>query len=116
MVLVVDDDADLVRIMGLVLDKAGVPYVAAHSLAEVEALDAHLHDITTALLDVNLGEGEPTGIDVAAWVHGHQPDARIVFMTGHASDHPLVRAAAGIDGAVLTKPINTERLIGVARG
>jgi ActR/RegA family two-component response regulator len=72
--------------------------------------------LTTAILDVNLGPGEPSGVDVAAWVRAHHPDARIVFMTGHAPNHPLVRAASGADGEVLAKPIDTKRLIGIAQG
>lgn len=116
MVLLVDDDPDLLEALGLVLEMAHVPYVAAGSLAEVEALDGRLTNLTTAILDVNLGPSEPSGADVATWLHVRHPGARIVFMTGHAPDHPLVRAASGTEGTVLVKPVGAQRLLDVARG
>jgi DNA-binding NtrC family response regulator len=116
MVLLVDDDADLLDVLGVVLDRAHISRVSAHSLAEVEALDGRLDDLTTAILDVNLGPDEPSGVEVAAWLRARHPDARIVFMTGQAPNHPWVRAATGAEGEVLAKPIDTKRLLGIARG
>jgi DNA-binding NtrC family response regulator len=116
MVLLVDDDPELLNALEAVLARAHVPFVSAHSLAEVEALSPRLDLVTTAILDVNLGEDVPSGVDVASWLHDHHPLARIVFMTGHAANHPLVRAAAGMDGQVVAKPISSKRLIGIAQG
>jgi len=113
MVLLVDDDPDLLEVLALVLDRAHVRHLAAHSFAEVEALEPVLDGLTTAILDVNLGAGEPTGVDIADWLHARHPKTRIVFMTGHAPNHPLVLAASG--GEVLAKPIDTKRLIRIAQ-
>lgn len=116
MVLLVDDDPDLLEVLGLLLEHARLRHVAARSLREVEALDGKLDDLDTAILDVNLGPGKASGVEVAAWLCQRHPDARIVFMTGHAPDHPLVRAATGTHGQVLAKPIDARQLIRIARG
>lgn len=116
MVLLVDDDPDLLEVLGLLLEHARLSHVAARSLREVKALDDRLGDLTTAILDVNLGAGMASGVEVAAWLRERHPGARIVFMTGHAPDHPLVRAATGTRGQVLAKPIDARQLIRIARG
>lgn len=115
MVLLVDDDADLVEMFGLLFSRHGIPHRQAHSLAEVKALGSDLDAVTTAILDVNLGLDQPSGVDVANWLRARHP-MRIVFITGHAPDHPLVRAASGEHGEVLEKPVPTKLLLEIARG
>ena len=115
MVLLVDDDADLVEMFGILFTRYGIPHHGAHSLAEVQALGDRLATVTTAILDVNLGTAQPSGVDVATWLRERYA-MRIVFITGHAPDHPLVQAASGDHGEVLEKPVPTKRLLEIARG
>lgn len=115
MVLLVDDDEDLVEMFGLLFTRHGIPHRRAHTLSEVKALGSDLDDVTTAILDVNLGPNQPSGVDVAIWLR-ERHTMRIVFITGHAPDHPLVQAASGEHGEVLEKPVPTKLLLEIARG
>ncbi|MCL2725390.1 MAG: response regulator [Polyangiaceae bacterium] len=110
-VLVVDDDADLVDVMTIFLEDAGILCLPAHSLAEVEAYGVRVLGSPFALLDVNLGQGQPSGLDVAAYLRSMDFQGHIVFITGHAQDHPLVRQALGPRGLVLSKPVDTKALL-----
>ncbi len=113
--LLVDDDEDLVEMFGLLFTRHGISHRRAHTLAEVKALGPDLGDVTTAILDVNLGPHQPSGVDVAVWLRERYA-MRIVFITGHAPEHPLVRAASGEHGEVLEKPVPTKLLLEIARG
>lgn len=116
-VLLVDDSPDFLEVMCLLLARVGVAVVTAQSLAEVESQREALDDLTLAIIDVNLGPGEPSGVDVSAWLRAHGIGCRIVFLTGHASDHPLVRAASSAAaGDVIAKPIESRRLVDLAQG
>lgn len=115
-VLLVDDDPDLLDVMGMLMEHEGLGYIAARSLAEVQALGSALATISVAILDVNLGPGQPTGLDVHDWLRAQGVRSRIVFVTGHAPDHPLVQETAGGAHLVLAKPIASSALVRVARG
>lgn len=116
-VLLVDDSPDFVEVMSILLSRVGVPSVSARSFAEVEAQRDLLDDVTLAILDVNLGPGEPSGVEVSAWLRANHIHCRIVFLTGHAADHPLVRAASQLeDGNIMVKPVESRRLVDLAQG
>ena len=115
-VLLVDDDPDLLEVMGLLVDHQGLGYLAARSLAEVQAVGAELGALSLAILDVNLGVGQPTGVEVCTWLRDQGVACPIVFLTGHAPDHPLVREAAGTEHRVLAKPLATRTLQDLLRG
>jgi len=114
MVLFVDDDADLLEMIGLLFKQFKVSHVLARSLAAVQALGDQVQDITTAILDVNLGPGQPTGVAVAKWLQERNRRVRIHFLTGHAADHPLV-VEASHNGEVMAKPFDTRKLVDIAR-
>lgn len=115
MLLVVDDDEDLREMFGRLFSSARVPHVSASSLSEVEALGTVLPELDVALLDINLGAGQPSGVDVARWLKDHGYAPRIIFITGHAPEHPLV-SAAGDSGHVLEKPVPPAELLRIVRG
>lgn len=115
-VLIVEDDEDLLEVLALLLKHARVGHVGAQSLAEVQALPpAQLADLALAVIDINLGRDQPNGLEVARWLRAQGYAGKLVFMTGHAPDHPLVRAAAGDDGEVLEKPVEARTLIALAK-
>jgi FixJ family two-component response regulator len=111
-VIVLDDDDDLlVTLCELVQLLTGRTCVAAHSLAELEARQGDALACTDAILDINLGPAQPSGLDVYAWLKKHRFAGHISFLTGHARSHPLVARAARLDGvAVYQKPIAVEEL------
>ena len=109
-VLLIDDDDDLREAMGDLLELfgarcLGLPSVAALVDAESAALDCRL-----AILDVNLGDGQPSGVEAFEWLRAHDFPGRIVFLTGHAASHPAVARAASLGVRVLAKPIESAEL------
>jgi FixJ family two-component response regulator len=65
-----------------------------------------------AILDINLGEGQPSGLDAYHWLRESGFEGKIVFLTGHARSHPLVSQARQAGKVViLEKPTTMERLL-----
>jgi DNA-binding response OmpR family regulator len=116
-VLLVDDDEDLVATMSELLSEAGANgCVVARSLADVQRQAGEALACEVAIVDVNLGTGQPSGVDVHRWLREQRFGGRIIFLTGHAQSHPLVTAAARLGSVtVLAKPVRSEELLRIAR-
>jgi len=70
-----------------------------------------------ALIDINLGAGQPSGVEVYRWLRARGFGGRIFFLTGHAMNSPFVAEAVRLgDAQVLSKPIRPDRLIRLLRG
>lgn len=95
--------------------RAKIPHTCVSSLAQVKSLGDALQQLDTALLDINLGQGQPSGLDVARWLRDNGFASRIIFITGHAPDHPLVKQAAGQSGSILEKPVIPSELLRIVR-
>ncbi len=117
-VLVVDDDEDLREILAALFLELGVEQVVAWGkLGELEADAERVLACSLALLDVNLGEGQPNGVEVCAWLRARQFAGRVVFLTGHAAHDPRVIEASRQPGSrVLSKPITIDVLQALAKG
>jgi DNA-binding response OmpR family regulator len=117
-VLVVDDDEDLREILSdLFVTTAGSGVVTARSLAEVQRHAARALACDVALLDVNLGEGEPTGVEVCGWLRAHGFSGEVIFLTGHANSDPrVIEASRTAHAKLLSKPISVDALIAIAKG
>ena len=116
-----DDDADLLEILAELLQDQGCRCLLARSLAELKALGPAVLASDVAVLDINLGSGEPTGIDAYDWFMSQDFGGRLLFLTGHAHAHPLVARAEHLRrAAVLDKPIDgrvlIDRILGRAQG
>jgi FixJ family two-component response regulator len=111
-VLIVDDDDDLRAVMSDILllyfDREAV------GVRDLEEVVKHGPDALTckwAILDVNLGVGRPSGVEVHTWLRNQGFRGAIVFLTGHAHSHPEVERARAIgDARVLRKPIGVKQL------
>jgi DNA-binding response OmpR family regulator len=109
-VLLLDDDDDLREAIGDLLGLFGARCLALPSVAELNAAAASALRCRLAILDVNLGDGQPSGVDAYEWLRAHDFRGRIVFLTGHAATHPAVARAAGLGVRVLAKPIESSEL------
>lgn len=111
-VLLVDDDEDLRAAMDEVLHRIGVQrLIEASSLRDVEDQREEALACQLALVDINLGYGEPTGVNVFEWLEHEGFTGRVVFLTGHGSQDPRVQAAAKIAGSqIASKPLTTAKL------
>lgn len=111
-ILLLDDDEDMRVTIGEAVRRTGLgELVAAADVASLIDLGQRALDCDVALLDVNLGPGKPSGIDAYTWLVEHGFAGRIVFLTGHARNHPLVQQARRHDSVqVMQKPIGLRAI------
>jgi DNA-binding NtrC family response regulator len=116
--LIVDDDQDLVSSMKELFEVAKeISCITATSLDELRVLENELMFCSLAIVDINLGHGKPSGIDVYRWLIKKGFSGRIVFLTGHAKSHPLVAQASLIAGVkVCEKPFEVSKLLALWEG
>jgi FixJ family two-component response regulator len=114
-IVIVEDDADLRDLLGEIYACEGLDCVLAESVEALVAQSVRALGADLVLLDVNLGPGVPSGLDAYDWLVQHAFTGRIIFLTGHASTHPLVREASGRGALVLEKPVPAASLLELAR-
>ena len=117
-VLYVEDNDDLRE---LVTELVTVVFkrrcVAVGSYEELVVLGQHVLGCSVAILDINLGSNRRSGLDAYAWLRANGYTGRIVFLTGHASAHPLVVEAQRIgDAEIFSKPIEPDQLRAIVEG
>jgi DNA-binding response OmpR family regulator len=111
-VLFVDDDEDLRELMQDLLSGVGIRrFVMAGSLHDVESRRSEALQCTLAILDINLGDSEPSGVAVSEWLKRQGFAGSIVFLTGHGSNDPRVREATEVSGSrIVSKPLSLAEL------
>jgi DNA-binding response OmpR family regulator len=111
-VLLVEDDLDQLEVLALAISLVCKhECVRARSLVELNGLSDQALGCQVALLDVNLGPHQPSGLDAYRWLREHDFRGRICFLTGHARSHPLVIQALALGAArVLEKPIGIDEV------
>jgi len=119
--VLLDDDTDLLEILSELLKERHFRCLLARSLAELKALGPEVLAADVAVLDINLGAGQPSGIDAYDWLLDQGFAGRLLFLTGHAHAHPLVARTERLNRAtVLDKPLDgqvlLDRIMGVGVG
>ena len=116
-VLVLEDDDDLRTLLCELLVACGVQaWVSAGSFEAMVRQKEQVLGCGLALLDVNLGAKVPSGLDAYHWLRENGFGGRIVFLTGHARSHPLVRQAYDLSQArILSKPVDAKVLMALVR-
>jgi FixJ family two-component response regulator len=69
----------------------------------------------TAILDIDLGPRQPTGLDAYHWLKEHHYQGDVHFLTGHGHQHPLVRFAEKEGCRIWQKPLVSKDLIAALR-
>jgi FixJ family two-component response regulator len=107
-VLFIDDNRDLRELVRETLRFVGVEgSVIAASLADLKVQRDAAVACELAIIDINLGRDQPTGVEVHDWLKQEGFAGRVVFLTGHGEDDARVRAASQLGGTrLLTKPID----------
>ncbi len=88
-VLIVDDEPDLVELVGLTLARMNLQTAAAANLAQArEKLAAQRFDL--CLTDMRLPDGD--GLDLVAWIQERLPQLPVAVITAHGNVESAVRA------------------------
>ena len=107
LILVVDDEPSICRMITDALRAGGMKVTAATSAADaVEAALAHKPDMVVT--DLRLGDG--SGLDVIDQVRDKLGDVPAVIITGHGDAKSLSEASRRRPVEVLNKPIDVGRL------
>jgi DNA-binding NtrC family response regulator len=114
-VLVLDDDVDLREALAQLIELYGHRCIAAAGMGDVLRQRDAVLNCDVAIIDINLGDGVPSGLDAYRWLLGEHFPGTILFLTGHARSHPLVASACRTGAAVLEKPIDVDDVRGVLR-
>lgn len=113
-VLLLEDNIDLRMMMCDLFDSCGARCVGVGSLQELKNLGANGGlSFDLAILDVNLGAGQPSGVDAYRWLRDQSFPGRILFMTGHGRSFPGVSDAHAVGVEVLRKPVSVDDLLGL---
>ena len=117
-VLIVDDDASTLKLVGLCLTRVGGMEVTACSSGEeaVSALEGHdTHTFQCAVIDAQMPG--MSGIEVVAWIRERPRFADLPAMILTASLPTSVHDAARAAGAfrVMTKPFQPSELVDAVR-
>src|SRR5262249_42879785 len=109
---VLDDDEDVRETLGEVIAQlSGRPCLTLANLGALQREQDAALRCDLAILDINLGPGQPSGVDAFEWLKAQRFTGRIVFLTGHAEGHPLVQRAHELGSvSVLKKPIDLPEL------
>lgn len=117
-VLILEDDQDLSKSYEeMITLLTSYKVIIANSLRDMQNSREEVLVCDVALLDIDLGKDEPSGIDAYKWLNDQGFRNKVYFLTGHARSHPLVAQAVLIGAAtVLTKPVDIDRLLNVISG
>lgn len=77
-----------------------------HSFGELVAAQDQAMKCDVAILDIDLGRGQPSGIDAYEWLMDNGFDGHVNFLTAHGRGHPLVKnIRERPEVALLSKPV-----------
>lgn len=110
-IFILDDDQDLCWVMSeLLLSLGASDCICANSVKELKALGTQFK-FDVAILDINLGDNEPSGVEAYKWLIQNKFQGKIVFFSGHAKLHPLVQNAIKFPNvSFMEKPSPIENL------
>lgn len=109
-VFVVDDNEPLVEDLVELFESEGHEVVCAYD-GDAALLRAHEFAYHVALVDIRMPGID--GITLVRQLLPVRPRARHLFMTGYSNDQALSEAAALSQHAVLDKPLDLDRVLGL---
>ncbi len=115
-VFILDNDRDTREMLCAVYEISGVrSCVTAPSVEAMKGEENSVLNTNLAVLDMNLGPGQPSGTDAYRWLMDHHYQGKVVILTGHGISHPLVKDAARCGVPVLEKPVDIDTLMELLR-
>lgn len=108
-VLVVDDDASILRVVERILQVGGYRTRGAANGAEALAIDAHEGPFDLVLTDFVMPEMR--GHEFARLLHQRHPDTKVLYLTGHMPELFTLRTSLQEEETVLEKPATAKALL-----
>lgn len=108
LVLVVDDNMDVRKVVRRELMAIGYTVLEAGSAQEALHLLEQVEDIYAVVSDISM-PGQLSGIDLVKKIHGQFPAIITVLMTGHGANEERYQET-GLSCPILRKPFSAERL------
>jgi FixJ family two-component response regulator len=114
-IFVLEDDDDLRQvIVDLIHRTTRRECLGLRTFDDMRRERATILRAALAILDVNLGSGQPSGLDAFAWLRAERFAGKVAFLTGHAATHPLVQRASEMGEAIiLKKPLDASQIIDI---
>jgi len=108
-ILLVEDEAALLPMVKMMLEKLGFRVLAANSVSAAVALaEKHKHEISLLISDVVMPE--MNGCEVLEIVQKTNPDIKALFMSGHTAEVLVSRGFTGSNLNFLQKPFSINDL------
>jgi FixJ family two-component response regulator len=111
-ILFVDDSCDICQVIEVMCQSLPeVECICVTSMSAVLERTAQVLQTRLAILDVNLGPGEPSGVEIYRWLKGQNYSGKIVFLSGHTRTDPQVVEATRIPGVdFFQKPMGFSQI------
>ena len=107
-ILIVDDDANTLKTVSMLLEKKGYDTATAPTGADaIEKCQRRFFNI--ALLDIRLPDIE--GIELLTRIKEIQPTSEIIMVTGYASVESAVQTLKSGASAYISKPVNLDEVL-----
>jgi signal transduction histidine kinase/CheY-like chemotaxis protein len=111
LILVVEDDPSVRRLIGSFLRVAGYQVADAGSGAAALAVLDALGETRPHLLVSDVVLGDTSGVALSEAVRRRHPDCRVVFMTGYAENMVEQHGLSEMNARVLEKPFSRDALL-----
>lgn len=109
-VLIADDDMDIVRLIAMLLRKAGYEVIVA--MDGCQAVDfAHRHEPDLYILDANMPAGSGMTVQERIQKAGHLCTSPIIYLTGDRSTKTMDSIRKMAPYKILHKPMDATQLL-----
>ena len=109
-ILIVDDNADIRKILNeLILDAGYKTRLAANFNQALAEIDKKIPDV--AILDVKLDKGDNDGIELLSHIKSKNKDVPVIIISGHANIEMAISSLKHGAFEFIEKPFDQTRLI-----
>lgn len=108
-ILIVEDDRDVAQVLQVMVQRGDYQtHVAYDGVSAQVLIEAHSFDV--AILDLNLGQGEMSGIDLLASLRDVSPQTAVIMLSGYATLDSAISAVRLGAHDYLLKPANMTQV------
>ncbi|MEZ0391998.1 MAG: response regulator [Pseudobdellovibrionaceae bacterium] len=111
-VLYIDDCQELREIIPeLIRYNLNRTCLSLSGLSQIKEKFSSGHSCKVVILDIDLGPGQPSGIDIFQWLQSQGFKGKMFFLTGHGMSHPFSQEAKKLGIQIFEKPLHSKILL-----